>query len=494
MELCVALGIPEIPKVVHRIRHVTPLSEKTVSDEMERSVEKEPRIGQSQLHERFAYFQPRIHIDIENEDPKCLREIYIRAWKIDEKMMEVFSKCLPASQTLHTLNFWNVGLTDHTVDLLAKILPRCPNLKNLVLDGNPLPEQTYFRLLSVDSTLAHVTLRNNKIDNDGVWLIAQALQEQQLTKKNLVSLNLSYNHISDLGVSFLAKVLRMNRSLLSLSLAHNEIGDDGALYLAEVLSYFALSAEEIVQRRYLLLSRESQQHHRSPHSTRISEGKAEQHHHSQSFSGYNISEKYDKSEKLDKSQMSKSIKSASKKKEKEQTKREERMGSIHQISASGLGGPTKKEEGKLKKQVASSEQKLIRGKERKSATKDRAGTVPELELQDATEAVHPLLEPVEYRDGHIFVLGNRNLINLNLAMNKITERGLKGFVVTLESQSDALKNLRATHGCTGLLRLSLGRNNFSLDNPNFQKIQEVMVVRDPMLKVSAKDWFGLHWI
>nr|XP_033779508.1 leucine-rich repeat-containing protein 71-like isoform X2 [Geotrypetes seraphini] len=480
MELCVARGMLEIPKVVPRIRDVTPMSEKTLSDGTESTVENTER-NLILLHEKYSYLKPRIQVEMENDDNKSVHSIYIRGWKIDEKMMDIFSKCLPASQTLHTLNFWNVGLTDHTVDLLINILPRCPNLKTLVLDGNPLPQHTYYKFFCEDSTLDHITLRNNKIDDDSVWLITQALQEPQLLNKHLVTLNLSYNHISNQGASYFAEVLRMNRSLLSLSLAHNEIGDEGALYLAEILGYFALTPQEVVERRYRLLGKESLEQHRSSYSTRFSEGKIEQpQHHFQFFSisnGTEKTEKPERPEKLEKSQMAKSTKGAPKKKEKEQPKKE----LANQIIAGVQGGTVKKEDPKLKKPAASSEQKPNR-KERKSAAKDKSAGAAEPDLQGATEAVHPLLAPIEYRHGQVFLLGNRNLINLNLSMNKITERGLKGFAVALESQSEALKNPRATYGGTGLLRLSLGRNNFSLDNPNFQKIQEIMLSQDPILK------------
>ncbi|XP_030043376.1 leucine-rich repeat-containing protein 71 isoform X2 [Microcaecilia unicolor] len=477
-ELCFFHGISEIPKIVHRIHQVTPASEKIAPEEAENTVEKATRISRSLLHERFSYFQPRILVDLENEDPKSVRDIYIRGWKIDEKMMDVFSKCLPASQTLHSINLWNVGLTDNTFELLTDTLLHCPNLKTLVLDGNPLPQQTYFKLFSEDSTLAHVTLRNNKIDNEGVWFLAQALLELQLASKHLVSLNLSYNHISDTGASYLAEVLRMNRSLLYLSLSHNEIGDEGALYLAEILGYFALTTQEVVERRYLLLNKESLEHSRLPSPIRIIEGKVE--HPQQLPSCIGV-------EKAEKGPATKSIKSASKKKEKreEQPKKEEKAVSISLVAGSGQGGPIKKEDLKLKKQAGKSEEKA-RGKERKSATKEKPTVVPEPEPPEPAEVLHPLLEPVEYRDGHVFLLGNRTLINLNLAMNKITERGLKGFLVSLESQGLALKNLRGTHSGTGLLRLSVGRNNFSSRNPTFLKLQEVMAGRDPILKAAAK--------
>ncbi|XP_029436691.1 leucine-rich repeat-containing protein 71 isoform X3 [Rhinatrema bivittatum] len=476
MDLCTHFGISEIPPIVPRIRPLlTPVLEKSALEETE-GLSEDTRANLNQIHEKFSYFKPRIQVDLENEDPKAVREIFIQGWKIDTKMLDVFSKLLPASVTLNALHLWNVGLTDETLTMLATILPRCQNIKHLVLDGNPLSQQSYCRLFSEESTLAHVILRNNKINDEGAWFITQALHDLHLPNKHLVSLNLSYNHISDLGASYFAEVLRMNRSLLCLSLAHNQIGDEGALYLAEVLGQFALTTKEVVERRYLLLSKESLEQQRSPPPSRNTE-KME---HPPAVQVSIAPEKAEKAEKPG----SKSIKSASKKKEKEQGKKDEKGAAVNQPgAASGPGGSLKKEDPKgVKKQAVSSDPKAGRGKGPKSATKEKLPVPLEPEITETTELMHPLLEPVEYRDGHVFLLGNRTLINLNLSMNKITERGLKGFLTAIESQIQALKSIRGTQNYTGLLRLSLGKNSFSPDNPIFMKIQEIMLAKDPINK------------
>ena len=45
---------------------------------------------------------------------------------------------------------------------------------------------------------------------------------------------------------------------------------------------------------------------------------------------------------------------------------------------------------------------------------------------DIPEIVHPLLESIERREDEIWVLGNRVLLNLNVARNKIGDAGMKG--------------------------------------------------------------------
>lgn len=54
--------------------------------------------------------------------------------------------------------------------------------------------------------MAHVSLRNNLIDDEAAGLIGQALSSLKSSNKTLVSINLSYNHIGNMGASYLADV------------------------------------------------------------------------------------------------------------------------------------------------------------------------------------------------------------------------------------------------------------------------------------------------
>uniref|UniRef100_A0A8D0G820 Leucine rich repeat containing 71 n=1 Tax=Sphenodon punctatus TaxID=8508 RepID=A0A8D0G820_SPHPU len=156
---------------------------------------------------------------------------------------------------LFLFSLWKVGLTDLTLLSLIVILPNCQRTQG---------RETNLVSFTPLSRLAHVSLRNNSIDDETAKLIGQALSTLKSSNKSLVSINLSYNHITDLGAGYIAEGLRLNRSLLSVSLANNRIGDEGALKLAEVLASFALTHTEVVERRRLLLEKESQEHSRSP--------------------------------------------------------------------------------------------------------------------------------------------------------------------------------------------------------------------------------------
>lgn len=76
-------------------------------------------------------------------------EIYIRGWKVDDVMMGILADCIPAVTSLHTIDFWNVGLTDVTLARLASVIPRCRTLRTLVLDANYVPSQRWNLLLQV---------------------------------------------------------------------------------------------------------------------------------------------------------------------------------------------------------------------------------------------------------------------------------------------------------------------------------------------------------
>lgn len=188
------------------------------------------------------------------EKQDSLTEILIRAWKIDRSTLEIFAQTFPTLERLHTLHFWHTGLTDDTLKHLASILPKCPSLRTLILDANPLALESYDVLLTDENlSIVNLSLRHCRIGERGAELIAQGLGTERRQNKKLQTLNLAYNSIGDQGAEHIARSLKFNRSLLVLNLSSNDIGDRGAEKLAEVLSKFPLTTEELVHRRKLLL-------------------------------------------------------------------------------------------------------------------------------------------------------------------------------------------------------------------------------------------------
>ncbi|XP_017708011.1 PREDICTED: leucine-rich repeat-containing protein 71 isoform X2 [Rhinopithecus bieti] len=499
-ELCTRWGYTDFPKVVNRPRPHPPfvpsasLSEKATLDD--------PRLSGScslnSLESKYVFFRPTIQVELEQEDSKSVKEIYIRGWKVEERILGIFSKCLPPLTQLQAINFWKVGLTDKTLTTFMELLPLCSStLRKVSLEGNPLPEQSYHKLMALDSTIAHLSLRNNNIDDRGAKLLGQALSTLHSCNRTLVSLNLGFNHIGDEGAGYIADGLRLNRSLLWLSLAHNRIQDKGALKLAEVLRAFELTHTEVVERRRLLLEKGTQERSRSPSSSRHGDSKTDRE--KSQMVGISNSALVDKT---DKTQTMKTPKGLGKKKEKswELAKKEEKSGS----GQSPTQGTPKKEDATKagKGKVTIPEQKPSRVKGMKTGSREKRSILPESEhlgqsldysrqskhlVVEATEVINPLLEPVEHRDGKVFMPGNKVLLHLNLLRNRITEVGLEGFLATVQYQMQFSKAKSVSKGPVGLLWLSLAKNCFAPQCPAYAIIQELMLPRDPIKAKLRED-------
>lgn len=100
--------------------------------------------------------------------------------------------------------------------------------------------------------------------------------------------------------------------------------------------------------------------------------------------------------------------------------------------------------------------------------------------------VNPLLEPVEHRDGKVFLPGNKVLLHLNLLRNQITEVGLEGFLTAVQYQVQVSKSRTSPKAPLGLLWLSLAKNCFDPQCPTHIMIQELMLPRDPV-KAKARE-------
>uniref|UniRef100_A0A3B4ZCX8 Si:ch211-81a5.5 n=1 Tax=Stegastes partitus TaxID=144197 RepID=A0A3B4ZCX8_9TELE len=200
---------------------------------------------------------PCLKVELESEDPLGPKNMKISGWKVNKQIFRVLQKMLPSVSQLQSLQFWQAGLTDQMLISLVNTISLCSALKVVKLEGSVLPEQSYHLLLSEDSLLTHLSLRNNRIGDEGARLIGSALSTSRSANKNLMSLNLAFNSIGDAGATHIAKGLRLNRALLFLSLSSNQIGDSGAAHLAAILGKFALTHEEVVERRKLLLKGES---------------------------------------------------------------------------------------------------------------------------------------------------------------------------------------------------------------------------------------------
>ncbi|XP_062846140.1 leucine-rich repeat-containing protein 71 isoform X2 [Trichomycterus rosablanca] len=248
-ELCTLAGIREIPAVKQRT---------TESSSTEQANEgSQPQTFSKRSMTTWSS-KPCLQIEIENEDHRSIKRVRISGWRVDEAMTQVLGKVLPSLPDLQSLEMWQAGLTDCILTTLMSTVSLCTNLRKVLLEGNPLPEQSYHVLIAENSMITHLSLRNNRIGEEGARLIGSALSTACSANKNLLSLNMAFNSIGDAGAIHIAQGLRFNRTLMHLSLASNHISDAGASCLAEVFGPFALTHEEIVERRRQLIKRNQQ--------------------------------------------------------------------------------------------------------------------------------------------------------------------------------------------------------------------------------------------
>ncbi|XP_078393483.1 leucine-rich repeat-containing protein 71-like, partial [Cetorhinus maximus] len=200
IEICTRMEILEMAIVTLRHQGITASG---LFDEME-SLTASDVSSAPPTKDQISFFRPSVQIELENDDPKLVKAVYIRGWMIDQRYIFIFQKCLPALSNLHTINLWNVGLTEVTFTAFLAVLNQCYTLKTVVLDGNPIAGHPYHLLLSEDSSFQHITVRNNKIDDAGAKLIADALSTIKKSNKTVLSLNLSFNHITDVGAGYIA--------------------------------------------------------------------------------------------------------------------------------------------------------------------------------------------------------------------------------------------------------------------------------------------------
>ncbi|XP_063953864.1 leucine-rich repeat-containing protein 71-like isoform X5 [Lytechinus pictus] len=417
--------------------------------------------------EKFSYFKPKIHLEMEKEDKQdTVTEIFIRGWKIDETMVGIFKQCFPAIEKLHTINLWNTSLTEKTLKELSSFLPQCQNLKNVTIEGNPIPEEPWACLIGEDSIIVNLSLRHNNISEKGAKALGQAISNEKTCNKNLLSLNLSNNKLGEAGAIALLDGLRMNRVLLSLSLASNELTDKAAIYAGEIFSRFPLTHTEVVERRKALSDKGSPERGsgKSPPPSRRAESKDRP---GSVKSGSHL-DKTDK--KRDKS---------SKRKDSKKDKEETQKGGTKKDDKWKKGG------GRATAVTIAETMKATKGK-----TKGKDKKQSEAESPDILEAINPLIaEQPESIDGQLWIPGNRALINLNLTRNHIGESGMKSLLLAVQYQQ-TLSTLSPHPALKGLMRLSITKNSVSGQCETYQKLHDLMIQKDPFYKPQSQSPSG----
>ncbi|CAF1119457.1 unnamed protein product [Adineta steineri] len=148
------------------------------------------------------------------------------------KLEQKFHPIKPKSYV--DLSYWH--LIDHDMSMIFKHIIINKQCIELNLSGNHITSQGIailaFRLPN-NLTLRNLNLSHNRINDTGVYLLSEVLLPKHSVY--LEKLYLSKNGISNDGIRYLSKMLKVNDKLTELQLANNEIGDEGVRQLANIL-------------------------------------------------------------------------------------------------------------------------------------------------------------------------------------------------------------------------------------------------------------------
>ena len=396
------------------------------------------------------------------DDDRTVTEIHIRGWKVDKVMMEVFLECWPTLPLLHTVHLWNTALAADTLSLLASFLPLCKHLHTLVLDGNTLTGTPVSTLFGEGSLLKHLSLRFCGITDIEAYAIGSALAATTCRISLLLTLNLSNNQIGDVGAGHIADGLKLNRSLLTLNLASNQIGDEGVAKLSIALSQFPLSHKQVVERRQLLSKKAGNMAQRSRRPS-VSMAQKIPVIRTQSFK--EVKEKKDPSKRV-----------------RRESKAKARIKMSQGQKYSSKSDNQQNRDGDLSQHA--SKRNLFDLYIRSQRIK-QSQTASRLSQDEEEYEISPLTDACEFRDGELWLEGNRTLISLNLSRNRIGARGFRLLLEAIEYQIQPFHNTRQES--SGLKRLVVHRNAAPDDDQSLRKLSKHMQLRDPLFRTPNMD-------
>ncbi|XP_046564995.1 leucine-rich repeat-containing protein 71-like [Haliotis rubra] len=91
---------------------------------------------------------------------------------------------------------------------------------------------------------------------------------------------------------------------------------------------------------------------------------------------------------------------------------------------------------------------------------------------------------------NLLLAGNRILVNLNLARNRITDVGVMELTKAVQYQTTLslekkIYSLDNKHTGTGLMRICLHKNKMSPDSNELKKLNDMMATKHPFYKPPA---------
>ncbi|CAF3813283.1 unnamed protein product [Rotaria magnacalcarata] len=453
------------------------------------------------------FFRPKLLVDSignENEPIDQINALYMRAWRIDQRFIDILKRILPLQEQLHSLNFCFVGLNEQTMFGFVEVCQLIKNLKTVSLDGNPLAANYFHTLIEKDDLkIAHLSLRFCNITDRGAERLAHSLGNMSVQNWKLLTLTLTGNQIGDDGAKSLAKALRYNRTLISLNLSSNFITDKGACVIA-------LVKEEIMQRRHLLSERYDDTHFEdmrnnapSPTLSTIS---------TKSRSGRD--NRTDSKRQSDPSKRRKSIstKPTDKRHRTESdenrppsdSKSDQKKGKTDGITARSASVNPRRSSEPGKAATNARKKKLVPGAGNtskksismvKEEDEDAIDELLPIPMQDI-ERENPILELNEFEshNGEIVLKGNLVLLNLNLSRNYLTLTSVNEFLISIQYQARFININDASHTTStsstsldfaGLCRLELkGMNDVSTKSAIYRSLETLLTQKNPSTRLQ----------
>lgn len=274
--------------------------------------------------------------------------------------------------------------------------------------------------------------------------------------------------------------------LLNTHLGSNCVTDKGVESISTAISTFPLTDEEVVEhRKFLVASRLDDKI--SPETDAGVDGSVTEEtnpptkQRTRSSNSKSSSKRPDSSSSSSNQKPSKDGGSPNRKSSKESTNKN----SYSPSKTKELSGNTKQQKNQPSEstQVAGKTQKLVKQKSSSRLernNKSASGTAQQ-QAPEQFKHVDPLQEKTYEVEGHLWIPGNRSLINLNLSRNKITCTGVESLNSAIRYQVDYAQENNSTVG-VGLLRLCLEKNGFHAEEPVYCALMALMKIRDPFYK------------
>lgn len=178
-----------------------------------------------------------------------LAEIVLQKENVPTILIQFFGIILPLQPLLYRLTFKRCLLSGYCVHEISKFLSQT-SITEICLDDTRIAEGNYALLLQKPSSLINLSLCRCDITDEVCEQIASTLQIEEPAGTKLACLNLSSNHITDIGAKHFGVALRTNRHLRHLNLADNRITDEGADHIFRALKDFPLTYDEIIKKRW----------------------------------------------------------------------------------------------------------------------------------------------------------------------------------------------------------------------------------------------------